>query len=235
MSGSQAKKQFEGKRIVVTGGAGALGGAVVARLVAEGATCYVPVHGEKAPGDKPDIHYTAGIDLTDAGAVDTYYDGLDPIWASIHLAGGFAFGKTVDAKPETLTNMLRMNATTAWLCSRAAARAMQAAGKGGRIVNVAARPALEARTGAGMAAYAASKAAVAAMTEALGEEWKGDGILVNAIAPSILDTKANREGMPKADFAKWVSLESAAELIAFLASPANSSTSSAVIPLYGRS
>ena len=84
-----------------------------------------------------------------------------------------------------------------------------------------------------MSAYAASKAAVAAMTTALGEELKGDNILVNAIAPSILDTPANRAAMPKADFDKWVSLEAAAELIAFLVSPQNAA-SGGIIPLYAK-
>ena len=224
---------LEGKHVVVTGGTGALGGAVVTRLVAEGATCHVPVHGAKAPDDLPGIHYAAGVDLTDPGTVDAFYEDVGDLWASVHLAGGFTFGKTVEADDDTLEKMFRMNALTVWLCSRAAARAMAASGKGGRIVNVAARPALEPRSGSGMVAYAASKAAVAAMTQALGEELKGSGILVNAIAPSILDTPANRADMPKADFSKWVSLDAAAEAIAFLVSPQNAA-SCAIVPLYGR-
>ncbi|MCG6856903.1 MAG: SDR family NAD(P)-dependent oxidoreductase [Salaquimonas sp.] len=225
---------LQGRNIVVTGGTGALGSAVVSRLLGEGATCHVPVHGSKAPAEEPGVRYVPGIDLTDAKAVDQFFSGIDDLWASVHLAGGFAFGKTVDAEPEILMKLLQMNAVTAWLCCRAAALAMTATGKGGRIVNVAARPAIEQRTGSGMAAYAASKAAVAATTAALGEELKGANILVNAIAPSILDTPANRDGMPKADFSKWVSLESAADLIAFLVSPQNAATSSAIIPLYAR-
>ena len=97
-------------------------------------------------------------------------------------------------------------------------------GKGGRIVNVAARPALEPRTGAGMAAYAASKAAVVALTVALAEEVAKDGILVNAVAPSIMDTPANRAAMPKADHAAWPKVEEVAATILFLASPDNTVT-----------
>ena len=78
---------------------------------------------------------------------------------------------------------------------------------GGRIVNIAARPGLEWRSGANMAAYAASKAAVAALTVALAEEVAKDGILVNAVAPSIMDTPANRAAMPKADYALWPKVE----------------------------
>jgi NAD(P)-dependent dehydrogenase (short-subunit alcohol dehydrogenase family) len=84
-----------------------------------------------------------------------------------------------------------------------------------------------------MVAYTASKAAVAAMTVALAEEVKGNGILVNAIAPSTLDTQANRTAMPKADFSKWVSLEATAETVAALISARNIATSGALLPLYG--
>ena len=117
--------------------------------------------------------------------------------------------------------MMDANAKTAFLCCRAAARSMLASGTAGRIVNVTARPGLDPRKGSGMSAYAASKAAVAAITVALAEELKGEGILVNAVAPSTLDTPANRAAMPKADFTKWVSLEAAAEAIVHLASPEN--------------
>ena len=85
-----------------------------------------------------------------------------------------------------------------------------------------------------MAAYAASKAAVAALTVALAEEVAKDGILVNAVAPSILDTPANRQAMPKADHAVWPKVEDVAQTILFLASPANKVTRGAVVPVYGR-
>jgi NAD(P)-dependent dehydrogenase (short-subunit alcohol dehydrogenase family) len=106
-------------------------------------------------------------------------------------------------------------------------------GGGGRIVNVAARPALEWRMGANMAAYAASKAAVAALTVALAEKVAKDGVLVNAVAPSIMDTPANRADMPKADFSAWPKVE-VAETILFLASPENRVTRGAIVPVYGK-
>src|SRR5260221_14765858 len=127
-----------------------------------------------------------------------------------------------------------MNFVTAFLCCRAAVNAMIPTGAGGRIVNVATRPALEWRAGAGMAAYTASKAAVAALTVALAEEVVKDGILVNAVAPSILDTPANRKSMPQADHAAWPKVEEVARTILFLASPANKVTRGAVVPVYGR-
>ena len=105
-----------------------------------------------------------------------------------------------------------MNLLSCMLCCRAAVTAM--AGGGGRIVNVSARAGLEWRSGAGMVAYTASKAAVAALTAALAEEVAKDGILVNAVAPSIMDTPANRQAMPKADYALWPKVEEVAATIA---------------------
>jgi NAD(P)-dependent dehydrogenase (short-subunit alcohol dehydrogenase family) len=95
---------------------------------------------------------------------------------------------------------------------------MRGTGGGGRIVNVAARPALEPRAGAGMLAYTASKAAVAALTQALAEELASEGIWVNAVAPSILDTTENRAAMPGADHASWPAVEEVAATIVHLAS-----------------
>ena len=137
-------------------------------------------------------------------------------------------------------DQFQMNAMSSFLCSAAAIRAIRARGelgpggaKGGRIVNVAARPGLEPRLGSGMVAYATAKAAVAAMTEALAQETSGEEIWINAVAPSILDTPANRAAMPDADHSGWVAPSAVAEMIAFLASPENKVTRGAVIPLYG--
>jgi NAD(P)-dependent dehydrogenase (short-subunit alcohol dehydrogenase family) len=133
-----------------------------------------------------------------------------------------------------LMKQLDMNVVSCFLCCRAAVNAMGRSGHGGRIVNVAARPALEWRTGAGMAAYTASKAAVAALTVALAEEVAKDGILANAVAPSIMDTPANRAAMPKADHSAWPKVEDVAATILFLAAPENRVTRGAVVPVYGR-
>jgi NAD(P)-dependent dehydrogenase (short-subunit alcohol dehydrogenase family) len=129
-------------------------------------------------------------------------------------------------------HMLDTNFVSCHLCCRAALRSFDTTG--GRIVNVTARPGIEPRLGAGMAAYAASKAAVAAFTQALAAEVAGRGVLVNAIAPSIIDTPANRAAMPKADHAAWPKPEEIAATIAFLASPANQVTTGAVVPVPGR-
>jgi NAD(P)-dependent dehydrogenase (short-subunit alcohol dehydrogenase family) len=108
-------------------------------------------------------------------------------------------------------------------------------GQGGRIVNVASRQALEWRTGAGTTAYTIAKSGVATLTTTLAEEVARDGILVNAVAPSIMDTAANRSAMPKADFNAWPKVEEVAATILFLASADNKVTRGAVVPVYGKS
>lgn len=229
---------FRDRNIVVTGGTGALGSAVVDALLAAGTRCHVPRltpdEGQRFAGREGErLRLVPVGSLAEEAAVAALYDGIDPLWASIHIAGGFAPGLAAETGKAALMAQLEMNLVSCFLCCGAAVRAMR--GKGGRIVNVAARPALEPRLGAGMAAYTASKAAVAALTEALAQEAAGEGILVNAVAPSILDTKANREAMPKADYRSWPKLEEVAEVILFLASPENRVTRGAVVPVYGRS
>ena len=231
---------YRDRHVVVTGGTGALGGAVVGALIEAGAVCHVPyVVAAEAERfrwrDHPKVELLAGIDLTDETAVAGLYDGVPNLWASIHLVGGFAMAPVGETTKAALMKQVDMNLVTAFLCCRAAVNAMTATGAGGRIVNVAARPALEWRTGAGMVAYAASKAAVAALTVALAEEVVQAGILVNAVAPSIMDTPANRVAMPKADYAAWPKVEEVAATILFLAAPENKVTRGGVVPVYGRS
>jgi NAD(P)-dependent dehydrogenase (short-subunit alcohol dehydrogenase family) len=229
---------FRERHVVITGGAGALGTAVVGALLEAGAICHVPCL-DQTEGQRfrlRDHHHvvlTVAGDLSDEEVVARFYKGVAPLWASIHLAGGFASGPLSDASPATLRRQIEMNLLSCLFCCRAAVVAM--AGKGGRIVNVAARPALEWRSGAGMVGYTASKAAVAALTAALGEEVAKDGVLVNAVAPSIMDTPANRQAMPNADFNAWPKVEEVAATILFLAAPENRVTRGAVVPVYGRS
>src|SRR5712692_6208972 len=236
---------FHGSHVVVTGGTGALGSAVVAALRAAGAVCHVTnmVAAELAAyphRNDPDVHVTTGLDLADERAVRRFYAGLPPLWASIHLAGGFAMSPVGDTSAVAFADQFQMNALSAFLCSAAAIRAIRTrtepgpgGAKGGRVVNVAARPALEPRLGSGMVAYTTAKAAVAALTQAIAQETAGEEIWVNAVAPSVLDTPANRAAMPDADFASWVAPSAVAEVIAFLASPDNRVTRGAVIPVYG--
>jgi NAD(P)-dependent dehydrogenase (short-subunit alcohol dehydrogenase family) len=216
------KLDFDGRDVVVTGATGELGEAVARLLVEAGAT----VHSGRA-------RVAGGIDLADEGSVARFYAGLPPLWASIHAAGGFSASGIEGTSLADLRRMLDMNAVTAFLCSREAIKNMR--GRGGRIVNVAAQPGVEPRRGSGMSAYTASKAAVAALTLSLAEEVASDGIWVNAVVPSIMDTAANRKAMPKADHSKWPKLDEVAATIAFLASPQNAVTRAALVPVYGKS
>jgi NAD(P)-dependent dehydrogenase (short-subunit alcohol dehydrogenase family) len=231
---------FAGRGIVVTGGTGALGSAVVEALVAAGGTCHVPyIHPAESERFRlrghAQVHLAGPIDLADEGKVEAFYAGVPRLWASIHIAGGFAMGAAAETGKAGLLAMIDTNLVTCHLACAAALRAIRRAGGGGRIVNVAARPALEPRTGAGMTAYTASKAAVAAYTQALAQEVAGEGVLVNAVAPSIIDTPANRAAMPTAEFSSWPKVEEIAATILFLASPENRVTRGAVVPVYGRS
>ena len=235
---------FSGAHVVVTGGTGALGTAVVTALRHAGAVCHVTnlIAAELdnfAHKNDAGVHVSSGVDLADEAAVGRFYAGLPPLWASIHLAGGFAMAPVAEISAKDFEAQLRMNTLSCFLCSRAAVGAVRRRGepgpggaKGGRIVNVAARPGIEPRLGAGMVAYAASKGAVATLTQALAEELAGEEIWVNAVAPSILDTAANRAAMPDAPHHRWVAPAAIAELIAFLASPDNRATRGAVIPVY---
>ena len=230
---------FTNKAAVVTGGTGALGTAVVGHLIAQGARCVVPyVHEAEMQrfahrGDKS-VSLVAVKDLADEADVTRLYTQAGaPLWASIHIAGGFAMGKVAATDKAALTAQIEQNLVSCFLCCRAAVKAI---GKtGGRIVNVTARAALEPRTGAGMSAYTIAKSGVAALTIAFAEEVAKDGILVNAVAPSIMDTAANRAAMPKADFAAWPKVEEVAATILHLASPDNRVTRGAIVPVYGKS
>jgi NAD(P)-dependent dehydrogenase (short-subunit alcohol dehydrogenase family) len=231
---------YHERHVVVTGGTGALGTAMVGALIAAGAVCHVPyINPAEADRfafrDNAQVKLVADIELTQEDAVAKLYAGVPKLWASIHIAGGFAMAPIGDTTKSDLMKQVEMNFVTAFLCCRAAVNAMRATGAGGRIVNVATRPALEWRAGAGMVAYTASKAAVAALTVALAEEVVKADILVNAIAPSTMDTAANRKAMPKADFSAWTKVEDVAATILFLASPENRVTRGGIVPVYGRS
>jgi NAD(P)-dependent dehydrogenase (short-subunit alcohol dehydrogenase family) len=228
---------YSGRHVVVTGATGELGEAVARQLLAAGATVHIPArNADKAralyAGSEDRVRVAGVPDLGDESAVHAFYAALPPLWGSIHCAGGFAMSRIEETALADLRKLLDMNTASAFLCCREAVKAMK--GRGGRIVNVAAQPGVEPRRGAGMTAYAASKAAVAAITLALAEEVAGDGIWVNAVVPSILDTEANRRAMPNADHSKWPKPAEVAATIAFLASPQNLVTRAALVPVYGR-
>jgi len=182
----------------------------------------------------PQLLQLGGVDLTDAAqakkAIDAAASHFGKLDALVNIAGGFAFETVADGDPRTWQRMYALNVATALNASRAAIPHLLAS-RAGRIVNIGAFGALQAASG--MGGYAASKSGVHRLTEALAAEHKGK-ITVNAVLPSIIDTAANRESMPKSDFSKWVTPQELADVILFLASDAASAVTGALIPVTGR-
>jgi NAD(P)-dependent dehydrogenase (short-subunit alcohol dehydrogenase family) len=225
---------MDGKVVVVTGASGALGKVVVEAALARRALVAGLDYATSQSPATADRIELGGVDLSDAAqaqkaidAVAAHFGRLDVL---INIAGGFAFEAVAEGDPKTWQHMYMLNVLTALNASRSAIPHL-AASAAARIVNVGAMGALQA--GAGMGAYAASKAGVHRLTEALAAEWKGK-ITVNAVLPSTIDTPANRASMPKADFAKWVRPQELAEVILFLASDAASAVTGALLPVSGR-
>jgi NAD(P)-dependent dehydrogenase (short-subunit alcohol dehydrogenase family) len=225
---------MDGKVVVITGASGALGKVVAEVALARGARVAGVDHAaSQMPATATRIEL-GGVDLSDAAAakraIDAVASHFGKVDALINIAGGFAFETVADGDPKTWQRMYALNVLTALNASRAAIPHL-AASASARIVNIGAMGALEA--GAGMGPYAASKAGVHRLTEALAAEWKGK-ITVNAVLPSTIDTPANRASMPKADFSKWVTPQELADVILFLASDAASAITGALLPVSGR-
>jgi NAD(P)-dependent dehydrogenase (short-subunit alcohol dehydrogenase family) len=227
---------LSGKVLVVTGSDGALGQALAATLAGYGAKLALITRAREAAGVQPAgaLHY-GGIDLTQEASAHSAMERIAKdagrLDGLINVAGGFRWEKLSGGTLDAWDAMYTINLRTAVIACQAALPYLLQAG-GGRIVNVGAMGATQAA--AGMGAYAASKAGVAKLTEALAAELKDQGITVNAILPSTLDTAKNRLDMPQADFTRWVTPAKAAEVIAFLVSDNASAVTGALIPLAGR-
>jgi NAD(P)-dependent dehydrogenase (short-subunit alcohol dehydrogenase family) len=222
---------------LVTGGTGALGRAVVRRLLAGGARVAVAYRRESGwdelrAGIPGDALWGASADLADveaarrlADAAAAWLGRLDGVAA---LAGGYAGSGTLEAAPVAeWDEMIRMNLRVTYATCRAALPHLLQSGGG--LVTVGARTM---ETGAaGAAAYAAAKAGVLALTRSLALENRNRRVRVNLIAPGIIDTPANRRAMPQADASRWTPPEAIAEVVAFLLSPASAPVTGAVIPV----
>ena len=221
--------------ILVTGAAGVLGQAVIATLVARGEAVVavdlapmIPAAGQRLS--------VGGIDLADATAGAaliaqlTGTSGAGSLTGLVNVAGGFLWETVSEGGWASWERMYRINVQTAFEATRLALPALRSTR--GAIVNVSA--AATARAGAGMGAYAAAKSAVSRLTEALAAEELANGVRVNAVMPSVIDTPANRRDMPDADPSRWVSPSEIAEVVAFLLSPAASGVTGALVPVVGR-
>jgi NAD(P)-dependent dehydrogenase (short-subunit alcohol dehydrogenase family) len=225
---------MDNKVIIITGASGALGRVVAETALARGARVAGVDHARSQIPVTAERIEIGGVDLSNTAAaktaIDTVASHFGRIDALVNIAGGFAFEAVDAGNSETWQRMYALNVLTALNTSRAAIGHLTASGAG-RIVNVGAIAALHA--GSGMGPYAASKAGVHRLTEALAAELKGK-ITVNAVLPSIIDTPANRASMPQADFGKWVTPQELAEVILFLLSDAASAVTGALLPVSGR-
>lgn len=230
---------------MITGGTGALGRAVAEHFLASGARVAVPwivepevpLFNERMGGRFPAANIMLGkVDLGSEQEVGKFVDEVAKRFGRvdilINLVGGFWGFKTVaDTTLAEWQAMFDLNLKPTFLCCRAVVPIMQK-NKYGRIVSVSSRTGL---TGAGeFAAYAIAKGAIKTFTASLAEEVLNDNVLVNAIAPSTIDTEANRKAMPKAKHENWVKPEDIARTLAFLSSDQNQVTSGVVVPVYGR-
>jgi NAD(P)-dependent dehydrogenase (short-subunit alcohol dehydrogenase family) len=234
---SEVENSMQGKRVIVTGAFGALGGVVGKVLASRGAkVAAVDVASDAPPGLAAALGeggaLLGGYDLVDpasaSAAVAAAVDRLGGLDALVNIAGGFVWEMLDGGDPATWDRLYAMNVKTCANMCRASVPHLKSSQ--GRIVNVGAGAAIKAA--AGMGAYAAAKSGVHRLTEALAEELKGH-VAVNAVLPSIIDTPANRRDMPDADFGKWVTPEELAEVIAFLGSDAARAVTGALVAVNG--
>ena len=219
--------------VLVAGGTGYLGTAVVRELVASGysVTATWIVEKERERLESQDVELVQA-DLFDAAATEAAVASVPDLEAVVNLVGGYAEGQRVhETDPDDFERLLRLNVRPAFLLARAAMPRLVERG-GGAFVGVSARAAL--RPFSGAAAYIAGKAAVLALIQALDAEYKNDGVRCNAILPSVIDTPANRESQPDADHSKWVAPEAIAKVVRFLVSDESGTTTGAAVPVYGR-
>lgn len=233
---------LQDKVTIITGAAGELGSAAAHRFAREGAQLVLvdnrPDRLAEQCGDLRDEHgalLIGNVDLTMPHSVgklvEMVIEQRERIDVLVNIVGGWRGGAPVhETPPETFDFLMGLNAKTVFLMSGAVAPRMIAQG-GGKIVSIAASAGLLAKSGNGV--YAASKAAVIRLTEAMSAELKGHGINVNCVLPSTIDTPANRAAMPDARFEKWVTPEALADVLLFLASDMARAIHGAAIPVYG--
>ncbi len=241
---SNIQTRFTDQVVMITGATGHLGSATVQAFADAGARIVAV---DRNPDKQAKMHpalaqserhwLAAPVDLTAPADVKAVVEQavarMGRIDVLVNTVGAFRAGKlTQDTEVEVWDLMMNLNAKTAYLMCRAVAPHMRER-KHGKIVNVAARAGLAGA--AKMSAYSASKSAVIRLTETLAAELRREGVNVNCILPGTIDTPENREAMPDADFSRWVTPESLAEIILFLASGAARDMHGAALPVYGKS
>lgn len=217
---------LDGKRIIITGANGALGRAAVSTALRHGAQVFEFDLGFEADADNRFV-----CDLTRAETVAGCVAEVGRVDAVLNIAGGFDMGPQVHETSEDLwQRMHQLNVSTMQNVVSAVVPVMLEQQRGS-IVNVGANSAREGQPG--MGAYVAAKSTVMRLTEAMARELRDNGINVNAVLPSIIDTPTNRGDMPDADFSRWVAPEELAEVMCFLASERARAVHGALVPVVG--
>ncbi|HEV2273562.1 MAG TPA: SDR family oxidoreductase [Acidobacteriaceae bacterium] len=233
--------EFEGRVVLVAGGTGGLGRSVSLAFLREKAAVVATYHSREEFGA---LEQAAGagsmlegrpVDATDPAQVGRLIDEVVAKYGRldvlVNAIGGYAGGiRLWEMEPKVLDQMLLLNLRAGFVLARAAVPAMLKQGRGA-ILNVASQAAID--HAAGASAYAASKAAAVALMDSLAQDLRGSGVRVNSVLPSIIDTEANRQAMPKADFAKWPKPEEIARVILFLCSDDADVIHGAAVPVYG--
>ena len=220
--------------VLVAGGTGTLGEAVVRELTGSGWSCAVTwiVEAERERLSSMPVELIEA-DLLDAGAAGAAVGAVDDLEAVVNLVGGFGSGPKVhETDPDEFTRLLRLNLMPAFNLARAAMPVLVERDGGGAFVGVGAKAAVQPFPGA--AGYITGKAALIAFIKALDAEYRKQGVRSNAILPSVIDTPANREAMPDADWSNWVQPADIAKVVRFLVSDESGPTSGALVPVYGR-
>ncbi|TVP69816.1 MAG: 3-oxoacyl-ACP reductase FabG [Leptolyngbya sp. LCM1.Bin17] len=229
---------MDGNQILITGGAGGLGTAVTQTALARGASVVVPYRKDTdrdrlqstLPAASLERLRLVRADLLDEATVISLIHDIPHLDGLVHLVGGFSMGATADFAYRDWKQAFDLNVNTTFLVCKHGLKKMQAQNYG-RIVTVGSRGAVE--PSAQLAAYCAAKAAVVALTQSIAAETQGTNVTANAVLPSVIDTPANRDVMGTENADQWVTPESLAEVICFLASAAAKDVRGAAIPVYG--